>query len=390
VNEKRVAVLTREFPPHVYGGGGVHVEFLVGALRARGVGVDVHCLGAPRPGAVAHAEDDPRLRTANPVLRVLSADLSVAAALDGAALAHSHTWYTALAGHWAAQLHGIPHVVTAHSLEPRRPWKAEQLGGGYQVSSWAERTAYEAADAVIAVSAAMRADVLDCYPQLDPDRVHVVHNGVDAGVYHPDPGVDLLEPLGLDLDRPYVAFVGRLARQKGLPHLLRAARLLDPAVQLVVLAGAPDTATLAAEARSAVAELAAERSGVVLVEGMRPRAQVRQVLSHAAVFCCPSVYEPLGIVNLEAMACGTAVVAAAVGGIPEVVADGVTGHLVPYDARDTAAFEQGLAAAIDPLVADLPRAAAMGRAGRRRVLAEFGWERAAECTAGLYAALTAA
>jgi starch synthase len=256
------------------------------------------------------------------------------------------------------------------------------------VSSWAERTAYEAADAVIAVSAAMRADVLDCYPQLDPDRVHVVHNGVDGELYRPDPAVDLLEPLGLDLDRPYVTFVGRVARQKGLPHLLRAARLLDPAVQLVVLAGAPDTPALAAETRAAVAELAAERPGVVLVEGMRPRAQVRQVLSHAAVFCCPSVYEPLGIVNLEAMACGTAVVAAAVGGIPEVVADGVTGLLVPYDACDTGTYERGLAAAIDDLVADPARAAAMGRAGRRRVLAEFAWDIAAEQTAALYATLT--
>jgi starch synthase len=389
VNEKPIALLTREFPPHVYGGGGVHVEFLVRALEQLDVRVDVHCLGAPRPGATAHTEDDPRLRDANPALRILSADLSVAAALTGAALAHSHTWYSAMAGHWAALLHGIPHVVTAHSLEPRRPWKAEQLGGGYRISRWAERTAYESADAVIAVSAAMRADVLGCYLRLDPGRVHVIHNGVDGELYRPDPATDVLETLGVDLERPYVAFVGRVARQKGLQHLLRAARLLDPALQLVVMAGAADTAALAAETDAALAELDAARGGVVLVPGMRPRAEVRQVLSHALAFCCPSIYEPLGIVNLEAMACGTAVVAGAVGGIPEVVDDGVTGTLVPYDPRDPDAYERGLAAAIDELLADPGKAAAMGRAGRQRALAEFGWDTAAERTAALYRTLTA-
>jgi starch synthase len=389
VNEKPIAVLTREFPPEIYGGGGVHVEFLVAALRRRGFAVDVHCFGAPRAGATAHAEDDPRLGGANLALRVLSADLPVAAALGGAALAHSHTWYTAMAGHWAALLHDIPHVVTAHSLEPRRPWKAEQLGGGYRLSGWAERTAYEAADAVIAVSAAMRADVLDCYPRLDPDRVHVVHNGVDSAIFHPDPATDLLEPLGIDLGRPYVAFVGRLARQKGLPHLLGAVRLLDAAVQLVVLAGAADTPALVAETEAAVGELDATRGGVVLVHGMQPRELVRQVLTHAAAFCCPSVYEPLGIVNLEAMACGTAVVAGAVGGIPEVVVDGVTGTLVAYEPGDPAGYERGLAAAIADLVADPVRAAKMGRAGRRRALAEFAWDAAAARTAALYTSLAA-
>jgi starch synthase len=366
----------------------VHVEFLVDALQRRGVDVDVHCFGAPRPGATAYAEDDPRLGGANPALRVLSADLPVAAALGGAVLVHSHTWYVAMAGHWAALLHDIPHVVTAHSLEPRRPWKAEQLGGGYRLSAWAERTAYEAADAVIAVSAAMRADVLDCYPGLDPDRVHVVRNGVDGATFRPDPATDLVEPLGIDLDRPYVAFVGRLARQKGLPHLLRAVRLLDSAVQLVVLAGAADTPALEAETVSAVAELAAARGGVVLVRGMQPRALVRQVLTHAAAFCCPSVYEPLGIVNLEAMACGTAVVAGAVGGIPEVVVDGVTGALVAYEPGDPEGYERGLAAAIGDLVADPARASAMGRAGRRRALTEFTWDAGAARTAAIYAALT--
>jgi len=379
----RAAILTREFPPDVYGGAGVHVDFLVRELR-RLVDVDVHCMGGPREGATAHSEDDPRLAGANPALRILSADLAMAAGVAGADLVHSHTWYANLAGHLAALLHDVPHVLTAHSLEPQRPWKAEQLGGGYRVSSWVERTAYEAASAVIAVSEGMRADVLEAYPAVDPDRVHVIHNGIDTDFYRPDPGRDVLDRLGVDPARPYLTFVGRITRQKGVPHLLRAGLLMDPELQLVLLAGAADTPELAAETDAAVAELRQSRDGVFVVSEMLPREDVRQVLTHATVFCCPSVYEPLGIVNLEAMACETAVVASRVGGIPEVVVDGETGLLVDLDPADPADFEQRLAAAVDELVRDPARAAAMGRAGRARAVERFGWDAVADRTVALY------
>jgi starch synthase len=269
-------------------------------------------------------------------------------------------------------------------LEPLRPWKAEQLGGGYRLSSWVEKTAFESAAAVIAVSRGMRSDILGCYPAIDPQRVHVVHNGVDTGFYRPVDDTDVLDRLGIDPDRPSVAFVGRITRQKGVPHLLRAALRIDPTIQLVLLAGAADTAELAAETDELVDRLRSERTGVVLVSEMLPREDVRQVLSHATVFCCPSVYEPLGIVNLEAMACSTAVVASAVGGIPEVVDDGVTGLLVPYDSADPRAFEAGLATAIDELAGEPARAAAMGHAGRSRAVAEFGWNAVAARTVEVY------
>jgi starch synthase len=382
----RVAALTREYPPHVYGGAGVHVDFLVRELR-RLVDVDVHCMGEPRPGATAHSEDDPRLAGANAALRILSADLSIAAAVDGVDLVHSHTWYANLAGHLAKLLYGVPHVVTAHSLEPQRPWKAEQLGGGYQVSSWAERTAYEAADAVIGVSRGMAADILEAYPTIDPAKVHVVHNGIDADFYHPDPRTDVLERIGVDLSRPYLTFVGRITRQKGVPHLLRAGLHLAPELQMVLLAGAADTPELGRETDAAVAELRERRDGVFVVSEMLPREEVRQVLSHAAVFCCPSVYEPLGIVNLEAMACETAVVASRVGGIPEVVDDGVTGVLVDLDPDDAEGFERRFAAAVDEVAGDAARAAEMGRAGRRRAVEEFGWDAVAARTVELYRTL---
>ncbi|WP_148571663.1 glycogen synthase [Nocardioides caldifontis] len=381
----RAAILTREFPPDVYGGAGVHVDFLVRELR-RLVEVDVHCMGAPREGATAHAEDDPRLVDANPALRILSADLSMVAGVAGADLVHSHTWYANLAGHLASLLHDVPHVLTAHSLEPQRPWKAEQLGGGYRVSSWVERTAYEAADAVIAVSEGMRADVLDVYPAVDPDRVHVVHNGIDTEFYRPDPRRDVLERLGVDPGRPYLTFVGRITRQKGVPHLLRAGLLMDPELQLVLLAGAADTPELKAETDAAVAQLRESRDGVFVVSEMLPREDVRQVLTHATVFCCPSVYEPLGIVNLEAMACETAVVASRVGGIPEVVVDGETGLLVDLDPADPEDFERRLAAAVDELVRDPERAARMGSAGRARAVERFGWDAVAERTVAVYEA----
>ncbi|MCB1291123.1 glycogen synthase [Mycolicibacterium sp.] len=385
----RVAMMTREYPPEVYGGAGVHVTELVSQLR-RLCEVDVHCMGAPRSTAFAH-QPDPALADANPALSTLSSDLRMADAAAGATVAHSHTWYTGMAGHLAALLHGIPHVLTAHSLEPKRPWKAEQLGGGYRVSLWVERTAVQAADAVIAVSAGMRNDVLSVYPALDPARVHVVRNGIDTGVWYPadtDPDESVLDELGVDPSRPMVAFVGRITRQKGVPHLIAAAHRFDPEIQLVLCAGAPDTPEIAEEVRTAVAELAAERGGVFWVRDFLPVHEIREILSAATAFVCPSVYEPLGIVNLEAMACGTAVVASDVGGIPEVVIDGVTGRLVHYDEADPRSFEAGLADAVNALVADPALAAAYGAAGRARCIDEFSWARIAEQTLEIYRAVT--
>jgi starch synthase len=314
----------------------------------------------------------------------MDVSLSMADAIGDHDLVHSHTWYANLAGHLAAMTHGIPHVITAHSLEPLRPWKAEQLGGGYQVSSWIERDAYHAADAVIAVSDGMRRDVLSAYPDLNPDRVHVVRNGIDTTLYQPDPATDALHLHGVDPDRPYVLFVGRITRQKGVPHLVRAARTLSPGTQLVLCAGEADTPELDKEFRDLVAELRASRDGVFWIPEMLPRDQVIQLLTHAAVFACPSVYEPLGIVNLEAMACGTAVVASDVGGIPEVVEDGVTGLLAHYDEADPAAFEAELARHLNELLDDPARAAAMGRAGRERAVREFGWDAIARRTVQIY------
>ncbi|MDQ1656961.1 MAG: alpha-maltose-phosphate synthase [Cryptosporangiaceae bacterium] len=383
----RVAVLTNEYPPNIYGGAGVHVDFLVRELR-RLVEVDVHAFGAERPDAHGYRASA-ELAEANPAIRALSVDLQMAAAVGAGESAvrvvHSHTWYTGLGGHVAAMLYDIPHVVTAHSLEPLRPWKAEQLGGGYAVSCWAERTAFEGASAVIAVSAGMRGDILSTYPGVDPAKVHVVHNGVDTQLYSPDPAQDALVKHGIDPSRPYVLYVGRITRQKGLPHLLAAAHRLEPGVQLVLCASAPDTPEIAAEVRREVATLTAERGGgVIWLQDMLPREELIQVLSHATVFVCPSVYEPLGIVNLEAMACETAVVASAVGGIPEVVADGETGILVPYDPADEAGFEATLAEGINSLVRDPARAAEMGKAGRQRAVDLFSWEAIAEQTVTVY------
>ena len=379
--DPKIGILTREWPPEVYGGAGVHVEELVPQLRRAGLEVDVHCFGPDRPDATAHTPD-PRLAEANAALQTLSVDLSIAAATAGCDLVHSHTWYADLAGHVAALLHGVPHVLTTHSLEPHRPWKAEQLGGGYRVSSWVEKVAVEGAAAVIAVSEGMRRDVLDVYPGVDPARVHVVHNGIDPGVYRPTPSTDVLERHGVDPAVPYAVFVGRITRQKGLAHLLRAAA--DLPGQLVLCAGAPDTPQIGAEAEELVNVLRARRTGVVWIREMLPKADVVQLLSHATVFVCPSVYEPLGIVNLEAMACGTAVVASAVGGIPEVVVDGETGLLVPYDEADPRGFEAGLATRTAELLADPARADRMGAAGRERAVASFGWDAIAMRTRELY------
>jgi len=385
----RVAMMTREYPPEIYGGAGVHVTELVAQLRHL-CDVDVHCMGAPREGALV-AQPDPALAAANPALSVLSADLRMADAAAGAAVVHSHTWYTGMAGHISALLHGIPHVLTAHSLEPLRPWKAEQLGGGYRVSLWVERTAIQAADAVIAVSNGMRTDVLAAYPALDPGRVHVIKNGVDTGVWYPaEAGGEesALDELGVDRSRPIVAFVGRITRQKGVPHLIAAAHRFDPAVQLVLCAGAPDTPEIAAEVSAAVSDLSEQRSGVFWVRDFLPIHEIREILSAATAFVCPSVYEPLGIVNLEAMACGTAVIASDVGGIPEVVSDGVTGTLVHYDPADIAGFEARLADAVNAMVADPQQAATYGAAGRQRCIDEFSWARIAEQTLEIYRAVS--
>lgn len=382
--------MTREYPPEVYGGAGVHVTELVAQLR-RLCEVDVHCMGAPRDGAMV-AQPDPALRGANPALSTLSADLNMVNTAAAATVVHSHTWYAGLAGHLSGLLYDIPHVLTAHSLEPLRPWKAEQLGGGYRVSSWVERTAIEAADAVIAVSAGMRDDVLHTYPALDPNRVHVVRNGIDTAVWHPGPpaeGDSVLAELGVDLNRPIVAFVGRITRQKGVSHLVAAAHKFSPGVQLVLCAGAPDTPEIAAEVSSAVSELARSRPGVFWVREMLPIHKIREILSAATVFVCPSVYEPLGIVNLEAMACSTPVVASDVGGIPEVVADHQTGILVHYDATDPRFFEMRLADAVNSLVADPVTAQKYGEAGRQRCIAEFSWAHIAEQTLEIYRKVSA-
>ena len=380
----KVAILTREWPPDIYGGAGVHVRELVAHLKAL-VDVDVHCFGPPRVDADAHAVP-PDLTGANPALQTLGVDLEMVRDSAGADLLHSHTWYANLAGHVGGLLHGVPHVVTAHSLEPLRPWKEEQLGGGYRVSSWVEATAYDHAQAIIAVSEGMRRDVLSAYPRVDPARVHVVHNGIDTDAYRPDAGVDALERHGIPLDRPYVLFVGRITRQKGLVHLLAAARDFDPDTVLVLCASSPDTPEIGEETARMVEDLRTQRGAdsVVWIEEQASLHDVRQLLTHARVFACPSVYEPLGIVNLEAMACETAVVASAVGGIPEVVVDGVTGLLVPYSATDPRAFEAGLAEAINSVVADPARAEGMGRAGRERAIADFDWDAIAERTVAVY------
>ena len=388
----KVALLTREYPPDVYGGAGVHVEYLAREL-ARLEDVTVHAWGSPRDGVIGHAAwdalagDAPHLAA----LRAMSIDLSMAAAAEGAELAHSHTWYAQLAGHLAKLTYDIPHVTTVHSLEPLRPWKAEQLGGGYALSSWCEKVALEGADTVIAVSKGSREDILAAYPAVDPERVVVVYNGIDADEYTPDRGTDVLERYGIDPGRPSVVFVGRITRQKGVPYLLDAALDFDPAAQLVLCAGAPDTPEIAAEVEQRVDRLRTERGNVIWLDQMLPKPEVIQILSHATVFACPSIYEPLGIVNLEAMACEAAVVATATGGIVEVVVDAQTGLLVPFEPvagsiepRDPAGFAAGIAERVNALVADPERAAAMGRAGRERAVREFDWARIAEQTSAVY------
>ncbi|MBV9592917.1 MAG: glycogen synthase, partial [Actinobacteria bacterium] len=341
----RVGVLTREYPPEVYGGAGVHVEFLVRELR-KIIDVDVHCWGADRSEPGVHAySTPPALAGANAALQTLGIDVEMAAAVGGVDVLHSHTWYANLAGVLGAQLHGVPHVLSAHSLEPSRPWKAEQLGGGYRISSWAERQAYQSADAVIAVSRGVRDEIIGAYPFVDPARIHVIYNGIDSTMYAPVEPTGVAERYGVDPNRPSAIFVGRVTRQKGLRHLLAAADHFDPEIQLVLCAGSPDTPEIAVETEQAVRHLSATRTGVIWIREMVPRPELIELLGRASVFVCPSVYEPLGIVNLEAMACQTPVVASDVGGIPEVVYDGVTGLLVHYSTEALSDFEAGLAAA---------------------------------------------
>jgi alpha-maltose-1-phosphate synthase len=397
----KVSLLTREYPPEVYGGAGVHVEYLARELAKR-VDVTVHCFGADRPAGakppvVAHRAAAPLGDGARwaAALETIAVDVEIAAAVEGAEIVHSHTWYANLAGHLAKLTHGVPHVATVHSLEPMRPWKAEQLGGGYAVSSWCERVGLEAADAVVAVSAEHRRDLLACYPAIDATRVTVIGNGIDTHEYRPDRDTDVLEALAVDPGRPSVVFVGRITRQKGLAHLLAAADAIDPDAQLVLLAGAPDTPEIAAEIEGRLAEVQRRRDGVVWVQRMLPKREVIQVLSHATVFVCPSIYEPLGIVNLEAMACEAPVVATATGGIPDVVEDGVTGLLVPFDPvddpsrepRDPSQFAADIADRVNALLRDPPRARAMGEAGRSRAVDQLGWDRVADRVVELYRAL---
>ncbi len=393
----RVALLTREFPPEVYGGAGVHVEYLAARL-AELIEVEVHCFGAPRASPLVAASYEPfdAIVSHAPwaaALRTLSVDLAMAAALENVEVVHSHTWYANMAGYLAKLVHGVPHVMTAHSLEPLRPWKAEQLQGGYAVSLWSERTAIESADAVVAVSAGMRADILAAYPVVDPERVVVIHNGVDPDEYRPTPGsgTGVAERVGVDPLRPSVLFVGRITRQKGIEHLLRAGVDIDPNAQLVLCAGSPDTPAIGDEMREKAAELSRRRD-VVWIDEMLPRRDVIELMSLATVFVCPSVYEPFGLINLEAMACGTAVVASAVGGIPEIVVEGETGRLVALEAgsdpygspADEAAFAHDLARAVNDLVAHPDLASRYGRAGRERVTTHFSWSAIAAETVELY------
>ncbi|HEV8597047.1 MAG TPA: glycogen synthase [Candidatus Dormibacteraeota bacterium] len=387
VTKHRVAVLTREYPPEVYGGAGTHVEYLVRELRKL-LEVSVHCWGSPRdePGVSAYraweALSEPKPEAA--ALEAMSIDLAMAAAVKDSHVAHSHTWYANLAGHLAKLMWSIPHVMTIHSLEPLRPWKAEQLGGGYALSLFCERTAIESADAVIAVSQGVRKDVIDCYPAVQPERVHVIHNGIDPQIYSPQPSAETLERFGVDASRPYAFFNGRITRQKGLPLLLAAALKMDAEHQLVVVASSPDTPDIAAEVNALAEQVRAEGRNLAWVDHFIAREELIHLHSGATVFVCPSIYEPFGLVILEAMACETAVVASRVGGIPEIVVEGETGLLVDYDPDETETFTTELAEKVDLLLDDSERARAMGEAGRRRVVESFGWPSIAARTVDLY------
>lgn len=380
----RIGLVTKEWPPHIYGGAGVHALQLTQALRKK-ITVDVHCFGEKRDDATGYALPE-SLSTLNPALQALTTDIEIAQNLSDVDLVHSHTWYANMAGHFASLLHGVPHIITAHSLEPDRPWKAEQLGGGYRLSSWAEKTAYESADAIIAVSNGMKKDILKAYPELNPEKIHTILNGVDTQKYAPTHDQALLDRLGIS--GRYAIFVGRITRQKGLAHLLRAWKNVSPDIGLLIAAGSPDEPAIGAEIAGLIHELQATRANVWWQEKMLPQPELKALLSSADLFICPSVYEPLGIVNLEAMACETAVLASRVGGIPEVVLDGVTGELVDYNG-DGGELETALAKKITLMMADPAKLKKYGEAGRKRAVDDFAWEAIADQTESLYRSVIA-
>ena len=378
----RIGIVTKEWPPAVYGGAGVHVVQLTQALRkVSGIEVDVHCFGGPRTDGAFGYDTPSEFSSANPALQAIATDLLIANNLANVDVIHSHTWYANMAGHTASLLYGTPHIVSAHSLEPLRPWKAEQLGGGYQISSWAEKTSYEAAAAIIAVSDGMRADVLAAYPDVDPKKVVTIRNGVDTSKFAPNNNPAVLEEFGIT--GRYAMFVGRITRQKGLAHLLRAWKSVPAEYGLVLAAGSPDEETVGNEVAALIAELQATRSNVWWIKEMLPHDKLTAALTQADLFLCPSIYEPLGIVNLEAMGCETAVLASRVGGIPEVVSHQETGILVVYT-PDHSRFEADLTAAISELMADPARLEKYGKAGRVRAETHFGWDAVAQQTISLY------
>lgn len=378
----KVGIVTKEWPPHIYGGAGVHVKYLAKSLQTL-VDVDIHCFGEPRTDATAY-ELTAAEQQLNPAMQALITDAQIASNLSEVDIVHSHTWYANMAGHFAKILYKIPHVISAHSLEPDRPWKEEQIGGGYRISSWAEKTAYESADAIIAVSQGMRRDVLRAYPSLDPNKVHAILNGIDTETYYPQSNPELLASLGVT--GPYAIFVGRITRQKGLTHLLRAWKNVDSKFGLVLCAGSPDEPGIGAEVQAAIEELQATRNNVIWISKMAPQPDVIALLSSADLFLCPSIYEPLGIVNLEAMACETAVLASDVGGIPEVVADGMTGELIHYSGN-AADFEAAFTERINALMADRDLLRKYGEAGRVRAIDQFSWDSIAHETVELYKSL---